>query len=108
MDLGVVLGYWIETADSDELKSFAFGPTTVPGMFSRQEVAERYGQKTGRDVSKLLFYYVFSLFKLAGVAQQIYWRYKNGHTKDERFAAFIFGVRLLAEHASRALDRDKI
>ncbi|MGH7282642.1 MAG: phosphotransferase family protein [Polyangiaceae bacterium] len=106
MDLGVVLGYWIENSDSDELKSFAFGPTAVPGMFSRREIAERYGQKTGRDVSKLLFYYVFSLFKLAGVAQQIYWRYKMGHTKDERFAAFIFGVRILAEQASRALDRD--
>lgn len=108
MDLGVTLGYWIEGRDSEEMKSFAFGPTTLPGCLSRREIAERYAQKTGRDLTNILFYYVFAHFKLAGVAQQIYWRYKNGHTKDERFAAFIFGVRILAEAASRAIDRGAI
>ncbi|HEX7666670.1 MAG TPA: phosphotransferase family protein [Polyangiaceae bacterium] len=108
MDLGVALGYWIEDKDSDEMKSFAFGPTAIPGSFTRREIVERYAQKSGRDVDQLLFYFVFSHFKLAGVAQQIYWRFKMGHTKDERFASFIFGVHVLAAAAARAIDTGKI
>jgi aminoglycoside phosphotransferase (APT) family kinase protein len=108
MDLGVALGYWVEGTDPDEVRSFAFGPTMIPGSFTRREIVERYAQKSGRDTSRILFYYVFSLFKSAGVAQQIYWRFKMGHTKDERFAAFLFGVQVLAQSAARAIDRGHI
>ncbi|MEO9143170.1 MAG: phosphotransferase family protein [Polyangiaceae bacterium] len=108
MDLGVALGYWIEDKDSDEMKSFAFGPTAIAGSFTRREIIERYAKKSGRNVDHLLFYFVFSHFKLAGVAQQIYWRFKMGHTKDERFAAFIFGVHVLADAAARAIDAGAI
>lgn len=102
MDLGTALGYWIEEGDGDELKSFAFGPTFAPGSLTRRELAARYGERTGRDVSGMLFYYCFALFKTAVVAQQIYARFKAGLTKDERFATFIFGVQLLAQQAVRA------
>lgn len=108
MDLGTTLSYWIEPNDSDELKMFAFGPTYVPGSLSRVELAERYAQKTGRDLSNLLFYFVFALFKNAVVAQQIYYRYAQGLTKDERFAMFIHGVRLIAQQAARAIDKGSI
>jgi hypothetical protein len=32
------------------------------------------------------YYYVFGLFKMAGVVQQLYFRYKQGHTQDARMA----------------------
>ena len=44
-------------------------------------------QKTGRDLSDIVFYYVFAMFKVAVIIQQIYYRYFHGMTKDERFAA---------------------
>ncbi len=54
------------------------------------------------------FYYVFALFKNAVVAQQIYARYHRGATKDERFAAMIFGVRILGASAVEAIESGTI
>jgi aminoglycoside phosphotransferase (APT) family kinase protein len=105
MDLGTALGYWVEATDPDELQAIRFCPTTLPGSLTRRELAERYGERTKRDVSDLLFYYCFALFKTAGVAQQIYYRYKQGLTKDERFAAMIFGVKILSQTGVRAAQR---
>ncbi len=108
MDLGTALGYWIEAGDDEALKSFAFGPTFAPGSLKRAELAALYGDRTGRDVSGMLFYYCFALFKTAVVAQQIYARYKQGLTKDERFASFLFGVQLLAQQAVRAAESSRL
>jgi len=108
MDLGTALGYWVQPSDSDEIRGFAFGPTALPGMMTRAELAARYAAATGRDVSNILFFFVLALFKTAGVAQQIYWRYQQGLTKDERFGAFILGVRVLAAEAERAIERGTI
>jgi aminoglycoside phosphotransferase (APT) family kinase protein len=108
MDLGTALGYWVEAGDPEEVRSFAFGPTNLPGCMTRRELVERYGAKSGLDVSNMLFYFAFSLFKTAGVAQQIYWRFKQGLTKDERFGAFIFGVRVLSAAAVQAVARGTI
>jgi len=108
MDLATTLSYWIEPNDPDELKMFAFGPTYLPGSASRLELAERYAKKTGRDVSDILFYFVFALFKNAVVAQQIYYRFKQGLTKDERFAMFIAGVRMISQQAMRAITKGSI
>jgi aminoglycoside phosphotransferase (APT) family kinase protein len=108
MDLGTTLGYWVEATDPDEIRTFAFGPTYLPGSMTRTELAARYGERTGRDVSNMLFYFCYALFKTSVVAQQIYYRYKQGLTKDERFAAMIIGVRLLSEAAVRAAEAGKM
>jgi aminoglycoside phosphotransferase (APT) family kinase protein len=108
MDLGTALGYWVEAGDPPELQAIRFCSTTLPGSLTRRELAERYGERTGRDVSDLLFYYCFALFKTAGVAQQIYYRYKQGLTHDERFAAMILGVRVLSQTAVRAAQRGSL
>ena len=107
MDLGTALGYWIEEKDAEPLKSFSFGPTFAPGSFTRQELVEAYGRKSGRDVSGMLFYYCFALFKTAVVAQQIYKRYVDGLTRDERFAGFGFGAQLLARAAVESAGRGR-
>jgi aminoglycoside phosphotransferase (APT) family kinase protein len=105
MDLGTSLSYWVEATDPQPLQMQRFGPTTLPGMMTRRELAARYGEVSGRDLGDIVFYFVYGLFKTAVVAQQIYYRYVQGLTKDPRFAAMIHGVRLLAEHAKQAIDR---
>jgi aminoglycoside phosphotransferase (APT) family kinase protein len=40
------------------------------------------------DLSTIGYYYVFGLFKIAVVLQQIYYRYHVGQTKDARFRSF--------------------
>ena len=46
---------------------------------------------SGRSTTDLVFYYAFGLFKTAVIAQQIYYRFKQGLTKDPRFGAMIIG-----------------
>jgi aminoglycoside phosphotransferase (APT) family kinase protein len=108
LDLGTTLGYWIDPDDPEAFRSLPFGPTALPGNLSRREVAERYAARTGRDPGPVLFGYVFALFKIAVIAQQIYRRFVEGHTHDPRFAAMIAGVRLLGGQAARALERGRI
>lgn len=105
MDLGTSLSYWVEAGDHEGLKNLSFGPTMLPGMLTRQQLAARYAERTGTDIDQIVFYFVFGIFKTAVVLQQIYYRYQQGLTKDPRFAGLIFGVRLLAESADRAIAR---
>lgn len=101
MDLGTTLGYWAEADDPAELRNF--GITITPGNLSRREIVERYATKSGRDVSNILFYYVFGLFKIGVIIQQIYFRYRQGHTKDERFATLDRLVAACGQSAIRAI-----
>jgi aminoglycoside phosphotransferase (APT) family kinase protein len=105
MDLGTSVGYWIEAGDDQVLHMLRFGLTHLPGMMSRLDVVDRYARASGRTISDghAVFYYAYGLFKTAVVAQQIYFRYATGLTKDPRFATFIHGVRALCDQAQRAI-----
>jgi aminoglycoside phosphotransferase (APT) family kinase protein len=105
MDLGTALGYWAQRGDPQPVQMIRFGPTTVPGMLTRIQLAERYAERTGANLDNIVFYYVFGLFKTAVVAQQIYYRFHQGLTKDPRFAQFIHAVRILSDQARAAIDR---
>lgn len=105
MDLGTTLCYWVEAGDPPDLQALRMGPTQAPGSLTRRALAERYAAATGRPLEHIVFYYVFGLFKTAVVLQQIYYRYKKGLTRDERFGFLGLGVAALAGQARRAMDR---
>jgi len=104
-DLGTALAYWIDPDDPPEMQMVRWGPTIVPGMLRRADLAERYAEKTGRDLSNIVFYYVFAMFKVAVIIQQIYYRYFHGLTKDERFAALGEVARTLMAVGLKATQR---
>ena len=108
MDLGTSLGYWIDPDDPPAARLLPAGPTTLPGNLSRAEAVQRYAVRSGRDVSGILFYFVYGLFKIAVIAQQIYFRYKQGLTHDERFASMIGAVKILGHTASQAIQKSRI
>jgi aminoglycoside phosphotransferase (APT) family kinase protein len=108
MDLGTSLSYWAQASDPPAYHQLPFGPTARPGMMTRAEVARRYLERSGRSTDELVFFYAFGLLKTAVIAQQIYYRYAQGLTRDPRFAPFIFAVRLLGEQARTAIDRGAI
>ena len=56
----------------------------------------------------LVFYYVFGLFKIAVIVQQIYSRYRQGHTNDARFASLLHVVQACGKMAARAMDQNRI
>jgi aminoglycoside phosphotransferase (APT) family kinase protein len=108
MDLGTTLGYWVEESDPPVFHVMKFGPTALPGNLSRMGIVERYAEKTGRSTDNILFYYTYALYKLSVVAQQLYRRYKDGHTKEERYAAMLMGVRAVTTAALAAIAKGRI
>jgi aminoglycoside phosphotransferase (APT) family kinase protein len=99
VDVGIFLAYWSAPAPT------AQGPepaalTNQPGWFSRDDLVERYARRSGRDLSRIRFYEVFALFKIAVVIQQIFYRYVHGQTDDPRFACFDTRVAHLARQAA--------
>jgi aminoglycoside phosphotransferase (APT) family kinase protein len=106
-DLGTLLGYWSDPDDAPELRLRPYGPTFLPGSLSRKGVVEAYAKKTGRSFEPL-FYYVFALFKIAVIVQQIYKRFVEGSTTDPRFRALGEWVRVLGRQAALALDKGRI
>jgi aminoglycoside phosphotransferase (APT) family kinase protein len=105
-DLGTTLAYCMEDGDPAPLRRF--GLTSLPGNLDREQWAARYAQRSGRDLSNIVFYFVYGLFKNAVILQQIYTRYRKGHTKDERFAGLIQMVYAYADMAERAIERGRI
>jgi len=107
MDLGTMLAYWSDPDESEELRARSYGPTFLPGSLSRAQIVETYARKTGRGFEPL-FYYVFALFKIAVIVQQIYKRYVEGSTSDPRFRALGQWVRVLGRQAALALEKGRI
>ena len=108
MDLGTSLGYWIESADPPLIQMLNLSPTTLPGNLTRQEVVERYAAKSGRNVDNIVFYYAYGAFKLGVIVQQIYRRWKLGHTKDPRFAGLLEAVKACGHIATQAIETGRI
>ncbi len=106
MDLGTTLAYWAEPSDPAALREF--GITARPGNLSRQQVVRAYAAASGREIGDLSFYYIFGLFKVAVIIQQIYARYRAGHTRDARFAGLAQAVLACADLAGRCLDTGRI
>lgn len=104
MDLGTTLGYWIESRDDAAMQATGFGPTMLPGCPTRRELVARYAERTGLDCSGIEYHYVYALWKLAVVLQQIYYRYVKGFTTDERFAVFVHVVALLSQVAADVVE----
>ncbi len=95
MDIGNSLAYWIEADDDAIARSTRRQPTHLPGMFTRQQVIDYYCDKMQLDASDFAFYEVFGLFRLSVIAQQIYYRYHHGQTRNPAFKNFWFLVNYL-------------
>ena len=105
MDVGTALSYWSEAGDGTFERSFNL--TWLPGNLTRQQFADRYAARSGRDVSNMLYYYVFGLFKNTVVMQQIYARWKKGLTQDARFGGLLVGIQSLSQTAVKTVELDR-
>ncbi|HET9409003.1 MAG TPA: phosphotransferase family protein [Candidatus Sulfotelmatobacter sp.] len=104
-DLGTALAYWTDPDDPQELHEIGFAPTTIPGTLTRAELAQRYASATGRHLGDLVFYLAFARFKVGVIIQQIYYRYAQGLTHDERFATMPNRVAVLMRAAWHCAEK---
>jgi aminoglycoside phosphotransferase (APT) family kinase protein len=107
-DLGTTLAYWVNQDDPEDLKQNLSDVTTQTGSMSREEVAQYYAKSTNSDLAHIAFYVAFARFKLAVIVQQIFYRYREGLTRDPRFAALPARVAALLRAALRTAQTKQI
>lgn len=106
MDLGGMLSYWVEPTDDEFFQAFRRQPTTAPGMWTRAQIVETYCERMGFDMTpeRWRFYEVFGLFRLAVIAQQIWYRYFHQQTTNEAHAVFGPAVGYLETRCRNLID----
>ena len=104
-DVGMLLVYWSQ--DGDDFMPL-FAPATIaPGFPKRDDVRQRYAERSGRDLSQIDFFVALGYWKLAIILEGVYARYASGQygKTDEGFEQFAKIVERLADAASDAVDR---
>ena len=84
-DLAGLLVYWTPAAEAGLMGGLR-SVTAEPGFPSRAEIAELYARLSGRDLADLRFHLAFAYFKIGVILQQIFYRWQQGQTHDDRFA----------------------
>lgn len=107
MDLGNTLAYWVEAGDDFMAQQTRRQPTHLHGMLSRQEVVDYYCQEMGIEIDDFTFYEVYGLFRLAGIVQQIYYRYHHKQTNNPAYRQFWLFVHYLLWRCKRAIKRKR-
>jgi aminoglycoside phosphotransferase (APT) family kinase protein len=107
MDLGNSMAYWVNRDDPDGMQLIRMLPTNIEGALTRDQLIARYEKRSGIPIPNFDFYYCFGGFRLAVIAQQIYYRFYHGQTKDQRFQMLIVAVKVLEECALKIIEKSK-
>ena len=100
-DLGLLMVYW--TGPDDEASAWSNSVCTAPGFMNRAELARRYAEVSGRDISHLDFYVAFAYWKLACIIEGVYARYLGG-ALGEKDPAELEHFRIQVEGAAQKAD----
>jgi aminoglycoside phosphotransferase (APT) family kinase protein len=79
-DVGLLMVYW--TGPGDAANAWRQTPTAIEGFWDRAQMAERYAELSGRDLSNLDYYTAFAFWKLACIIEGVYSRYLAGALGD--------------------------
>jgi aminoglycoside phosphotransferase (APT) family kinase protein len=105
-DLGMLMVYW--NGPTDDPSAWTGSATTAEGFANRHELAKRYGEVSGRDLSHLDVYVAFAFWKLACILEGVYARYVGGalgQRDPSELEPFKLQVEAAAAHARRLLER---
>jgi aminoglycoside phosphotransferase (APT) family kinase protein len=100
-DVGYMMIHWRQAGDPDDSRFNLQTVTSKSGFPSRQELVQRYEQRSGRSAGALDWYVVLALWKAVVFMEGNYRRAISGATDDPYLKTFGDGV---LELARRALD----
>jgi aminoglycoside phosphotransferase (APT) family kinase protein len=104
-DLGWLMMWWVNPGESIEEPLRLCMATHEGGFMTRDELRALYEERTGRDTSRIGWYQVFGLWRLAILFEGSYKRHLSGTADDEWFAELETGVPYLIERARQLIDR---
>ena len=84
-DLGLMLVYWDPVCEP--VLGVRHAPTANAGFPTGPQLAARYAEHSGRDISSLAFYQALGYLKLAVIAEGIHARHLAGRTVGQGFDA---------------------
>jgi aminoglycoside phosphotransferase (APT) family kinase protein len=101
-DVGTLMAYWPQRGEQ-QLR-LGEPANLAPGFPDREELAARYAERSGRDLSDLGYYLALGYWKLAIILEGVYARSLGGGYGEvgEGVHAFKLLVERLAEAAERA------
>jgi len=102
-DLGTLWIYWTDPPAVAPYDKRMLPATAVEGFPTRAELAARYAERSGRDVSSLPYYVAFGHWKLACIMEGVYARYAAGAMGDQQVSADGMGQAVL-HRAGLALE----
>jgi aminoglycoside phosphotransferase (APT) family kinase protein len=105
-DIGLLHVYW--TGPEDEPSAWGGQATTAVGFWNRNQLAPRYAEVSGRDLSELDFYVAFGFWKLACIMEGVYARYLGGALGERdpaELAPFAAQVDAAVAKAAEHLER---
>jgi aminoglycoside phosphotransferase (APT) family kinase protein len=102
MDLGNSLAYWVQADDGRLALATRRQPSHLPGMMTRAQLIE---QRAGLPRRDMTFYEVYGVFRLAGIVQQIYYRYHHKQTRNPAFRNFWLVTHYLHARCRRLMRR---
>jgi aminoglycoside phosphotransferase (APT) family kinase protein len=104
-DIGLLMVYWSQSGD--EFAPLFEAPTLAEGFPPRDELRDRYAERSRRDLSELDYYIALGYWKLAVILEGVFARYAAGQygKTEEGFDEFANVVVRLAEAADAAERR---
>jgi aminoglycoside phosphotransferase (APT) family kinase protein len=104
-DVGMLQVFW--TGPDDAPSAWQVSATTAPGFLGRAELAARYSEVSGRDLTALPFYTAFANWKLACILEGVYARYVGGALGERsatELAPFVEQVDAAAARAAEIVE----
>jgi aminoglycoside phosphotransferase (APT) family kinase protein len=98
-DVGYMMIHWTQADDPQNSKFNLQSVTAQPGFPTRQELVQRYEERSGRSVQALDWYVTLALWKAVAFMEGNYKRAISGATDDPYLKTFGDGVVELAQRA---------
>ncbi len=107
-DLAVLLSYWIEPGDPDDVKPLQAVPSLSPGWPGRRAVAARYQAISGADVGDLAWPLALARLRLAVAWMQLYRKWQRGEMDGSRYQGFETLARAIIAQALDAFRKGEL
>jgi aminoglycoside phosphotransferase (APT) family kinase protein len=98
-DVGYMMIHWTQADDPQDSKFNLQRVTAQPGFPTRQELVQRYEERSGRSMQSLDWYVTLALWKAVAFMEGNYKRAISGSTDDPYLKTFGDGVVELAQRA---------
>ncbi|WP_310474039.1 phosphotransferase family protein, partial [Sandarakinorhabdus sp.] len=104
-DLAILLSYWIEPGDPDDVKPLLAVPSLTPGWPSRAAVAARYQAISGHDPGNLVWPIALARLRLAVAWMQLYRKWQRGEMDGTRYQGFETLALAIIAHAENQYQK---